>query len=127
MSLFLNLLATLVPAALPAIPPATPLIICPASELPKAVLTPEATPEPIEAPNIDTPAPINPAVPPKTNASPAEVAPPVNDTESCPSVTPTSVEFPVGVLGVTLFDVVFVLFRLALFSCISPLLIGIMP
>jgi hypothetical protein len=51
--------------------------ICPAVELPNAVLAPPATPAPIEAPRIDSPAPINPDVPPVTNAFNAAVAPPV--------------------------------------------------
>ena len=66
------------PAVLPAIPPAIPLIICPVVEFPNAVLAPAATPDPIVAPKIASLDPINPAVPPVNNASPAADAPPVN-------------------------------------------------
>ncbi len=70
--------AAALPAALPTTPPSVLLIICPAVEFPIAVLAPAATPEPILAPKIDSPAAINPAVPPIKYASPAADAPPVS-------------------------------------------------
>ena len=72
------LFAAVLPAALPTTPPTIPLTKFAVCELPNAELVPAATPEPILAPKIVSPAPIKPAVPPINNASPAADAPPVN-------------------------------------------------
>jgi hypothetical protein len=94
--LFFNLFEIRLPTTLPAIPPLVPLIICPAVEFPNAILVPAATPEPIPAPNIDSPAAINPDVPPVNNASPAADAPPVN---AAPPIVAASVPiFSIGIL-----------------------------